>query len=669
MIFTHPAFLWGLLAVLIPIAVHLFNFRRYRKVYFSNVERLSELQTESRRQSRLKQWLVLVARVLAIVFLVLAFARPATAPHPPRAALGGNAVVSLYIDNSFSMESASSDGSQLDMALQKAREIASSYGLDTRFQLMTNAMDGKEMQWLNRDELNDALEAVEPSAASRRMSEVAKRQSDFMRQSGATVRHAYLISDFQQSVSDLEALPADSSALFTLVPLAGVEADNVYIDTLRLDAPAYFTGGSVNVEVTVRNCGAQAVEKVPVKLYIDGRERALATLDLAAGASGTTVLRFSIDRAGWLDGRVEIEDYPVTFDDNYYFTLLAGEPIAMLEVDGSQPNAALRRLFEHDSAVAYHCERHLPPSIDDFHFIALNEVAALASGEVQQLVEWVTAGGSLLVIPPSPDANPQMPNALLSALHAPQLGQWNKRTVRANAIDYENSLYQSAFNGRSDEMEMPTVQGHYSHLAGQAIKSQIITLADGGDLLTVTPCGAGRIYLFTTPLVGEWTDFTAQALFVPTLYNMALYSRPQPMVSHTLGDDSPIALQGSYGANRQPPALTDGGEWSIIPDLWRTGNRQVLMPHGELTAAGIYTLAEEHLAFNHPRQESELQFLTRDEVAKAVEGRAEYTVVRNSQKPLGDELRARDGGRALWRLCVALALLALAAETLLLKLK
>ena len=89
MIFGAPLFLWGLLALAIPIAVHLFQFRRYRKVYFSNVDRLESLQTESRRQSNLRRWLVLLMRCLAIVFLVLAFAPAAGrnyAPAPPSSA-------------------------------------------------------------------------------------------------------------------------------------------------------------------------------------------------------------------------------------------------------------------------------------------------------------------------------------------------------------------------------------------------------------------------------------------------------------------------------------------------------------------------------------------------------------------------------------------------------
>jgi hypothetical protein len=139
------------------------------------------------------------------------------------------------------------------------------------------------MRWLNRDELLSAIDEVEPSPAVRTISEVATRQSAFLRQSGASNRHAFIISDFQQSISDLDVLPDDSTSLFTLVPLTGTATDNVYIDTLKLDAPAYFVGGSVALEATIINDGSNDIEKLPVKLYINGHERAMSTLDIPAG--------------------------------------------------------------------------------------------------------------------------------------------------------------------------------------------------------------------------------------------------------------------------------------------------------------------------------------------------------------------------------------------------
>jgi len=665
-IFGAPLFLWGLTALAIPIAVHLFQFRRYRKVYFSNVDRLEALQTESRRQSNLRRWLVLLMRCLAIVFLVLAFAQP-TIPGNGQALHSGATVVSVYLDNSFSMENSTSDGSQLEAAKQKAREIVAAYRPGDRYQLLSNSMAGSEYRWLSREEFLDAVNLLAIAPASRHLSEVAASQSDFMRQSGAANRHAYLVSDFQRSIADLNALPDDSLALFTLVPLEGVATDNLYIDTLRLDAPAYFVGGSVNVEATVLNGGATDAEKLPVRLIVNGRERAIATLDIPAGASAKTTLRFTIDSAGWLDGRVEITDYPITFDDRYHFAILAGSRISMLQVDSGTPNDNLRRLFANDSAVSYQVAP-LPSDLSTLNFIVLNEPRDIPSGQAQALASWVEQGGTLTLIPPA-DTKPEAINALLSLLKSPSLDRWQKRPAKANGIDFQSSLYRGVFNGTSSEMEMPSVQGHYTLGDNAALRQNIITLANGTPLLCSTPYGEGRLYLFTTPLTDEWTSFTAQALFVPTLYNMALYSRPQATASHTLGDRNPIFLQGNYDPTATPPELkARNTATSLLPDLRRIGNRSALLLHGELTDDGIYLLGnEEHLAFNHPRLESDLDFLTQSEIENLLDDRPGYSLVHNTAKPLDQEIRSREGGTPLWHWCILLALTALLAETLLLK--
>ncbi len=662
-IFLQPAFLWGLLALAIPIAVHLFNFRRYRKVYFSNVDRLIEVKSEKRKVRQLHRWLVLLMRCLAVIFLVFAFAQP-TLPGKGQKIHSGNTVVSVYLDNSFSMENSNADGSQLETAKRKAREIAAAYRPGDRYQLLSNTFSGVEFRWLSREEFLDAVDELAISPASRTLTEVASRQADFMRQSGAANRHAYLVSDFQTSIAANAQFSTLSSQSTTLVPLEGADADNLYIDTLTLDAPAYFVGGSVTVEATVRNDSRHDVEKLPVRLFVGGRERALATLDLPAGTSAKASLRFTIDSAGWLDGRVEITDYPVTYDDSYYFTLLAGQPIDMLLV--GKDNENLEKLFSHDSAIHFQ-QSALRFPLSAFHIVLLNEPSTLSTGEAQSLATWVEEGGTLVVVPPA-GADVNHLNGLLSLLQAPLLGQWSERPVKATAIDYGNSLYRGVFNGTNDEMEMPTVQGRYQLNDRQALRQPVITLADGSPLLSATPCGAGRLYLFSSPLTARWTDLVSQALFVPTLYNMALYSRPLPPPSYTLGTTAPIFLQHSYDPTVTPPTLSlPSSNFSILPDLHRVGNRSALLLHGELADAGIYTLTDEHLAFNYNRLESHLEYLTRDDVEALVDGLPNVTVARNSAKPLDDEIRARENGTPLWRWCILLALLALAGEILVLK--
>ena len=399
MLFSQPHMLWGLLAVAIPIAIHLLNLRRYRKVYFSNVERLTELSSERRQRSQLRRWLVLAARVLAIVALVLAFARPTLPTKGDTELHSGATVVSLYIDNSYSMELPAADGTALDAARQAAATVVAAYPPATRFQLATCDLTGLQMHWLDKEEVLDAIEGVEASAASPMLSTAVERLSAFAKQSGAANRHLYVFSDFQTSTTDIDQLPTDSLLRLSLVPVGGTATDNIYVDTIRLDAPAYHIGATVCVEATLANSGDHPAEGVPVRLMADGRERAVATVDVPPHGSTTVPLRFSVDHTGWLDCAVEIDDYPILFDNNYYFTLPAARPVRILEIYGRQPNLYLQRLFAGDSMMRHTAAAHLQHDLSQVDLLVLNEVTQLPSGEVAQIQDLVLRGGTLLVLP------------------------------------------------------------------------------------------------------------------------------------------------------------------------------------------------------------------------------------------------------------------------------
>lgn len=138
MTFVYPAFLWALLALAIPIIIHLFNFRRYKKVYFTNVKFLRELEIEQKTRSRLKEWLILLTRLITIASLVLAFAQPFL---PGKNTSGPNAVTAIYIDNSFSMQRVNGNGPLFDLARERAKEIVKRTPRSSKFYLITNAFE------------------------------------------------------------------------------------------------------------------------------------------------------------------------------------------------------------------------------------------------------------------------------------------------------------------------------------------------------------------------------------------------------------------------------------------------------------------------------------------------------------------------------------------------
>ena len=678
MIFTAPLFLIGLVAVAIPVVVHLFNFRRYKKVYFSNVERLEQLQSETRKQSTLRQILIMAARILAIVFLVLAFARPVIKKGDNTFASGNN-LVSVYIDNSFSMDGTDGSVSLLEKAKEKAREIVAAYGPTDRFQLMTSDVAGRQFHWLNKDDMLTEIDDVESSGSTLTIAAAVQKLSDFLSHGGGENRQAYIISDFQASTVDLSDLKKDSTIGLTLVPLESVGRSNVYIDSVALGAPVTNKGSSVTVEVWVCNESDEDLEKQPVTLFVNERQRALATVDLPAQSRSKVDMHFVVDMTGILNCRVETVDYPVTFDDKHYFTLNVRDRIRGLIVEGADRNIFLEKLFDGDSTVvmASMAVQQMDFSrIDGTDVIVLDELKSMPSGMSQSLKGFVDDGGTAVVILGS-DVDVDSYNEALGLFAAPRIGSRRQGRFPVAAVNFDNALYSNVFAGGNKDVEMPTVTDYYRlESSASTIREPIMTLSNGDEYISVTQSGAGRLYLIAAPLRDEHSDFVRQALFVPTVYNMALYSVPPTALYVSFGNEEPLVLSGDYGGAEGKVRMRMDGvpEFEEIPDIRRLGSRFVFFPRGPLNGAGNYILecegtAKEGVSFNYSRIESHMQFLGADELKKMVKDNnvARCSVVQNSDKPLDVYLKEQTEGYKLWRWCLLLCLLMIALEEVLIR--
>ena len=674
MSFANPLMLLGLLAVAIPIAVHLFNFRRYRKVYFSNTRYLTLLQSETRRQSKLRRRLLLACRIVAIAMIALVFAQPTIIRKEQNVSLGQSAVT-VFVDNSFSMQGNSTDGQLLETARAKAREIAAAYKPDDNFQLLLSDCQGNQFRWLSRDEFLAYIDQIEPTAKSTTIHNAAQRAADFLGHSGAHNRELYIISDFQESAFKPEAMPADSTIAITLVPLKAASADNIYIDTVTLSAPVVQKGSHLTATARIVNAGSTAIEKAPLRLFAGGTQQAVASVDLPPHSDAYVDLHFVASADTALHCRIETTDYPVSFDDRYYFSVDIQPPVNLTVIEGTkQANAALRRLFDGDSAIAYTTQS--AGNIDfsrlaDANTIILNELDDIPSGLAQTLVGFVHNGGTLVVVP-SPSADLASYNALLASLSAPTLSAMTSSKTKASHVNLESPLYSQVFSGKTADMELPTLSAYYPlSSTGATVREEVIQLVGGSPMLTVTPCEHGRLYLWAMPLRPDYTDFTSQALFVPTLFNMALYSRNLPHIAFTIGAPDPIPVNYPMtDADRLSPRLAAlDTAYQTIPTLHRTGSQTFMLPP-ELPSDGNYNLTLggatlQSLAFNYSRAESLMQFFSRSDLAKLIDNYnlSNCSVVANAAAPLDHYIRQKRQGRPLWQWCLALALLALAAET------
>lgn len=673
--FLNPLFLIGLSAIAIPIAIHFFNLRRYKKVYFSDISKLEELAEETRRQSRLKHLLILAARILAIAFLAIAFAQPVIPPKE-NALQSGSAAVGVYIDNSFSMEDGTEAGTLLDEAKRKAREIVAGHIPSDRFMLITNDMNGSQFRLLSPDEFSAAVEEVEVSPVSPSLSTVAKRLFAALgSDNSSNNRSAYLITDFQSSAADIEALPSDTSTLCYLVPLHGSAQNNLFIDSLSFDAPAYIQGNVVSVTAHIRNSGNEAVENLQVKLKVNEKERAVASTDIAANTESAVKLQFTIDDNAILHGSVSIADYPITFDDEMFFCINPTSKIAILSINERADNQYIRRLFGNDSLIAYHSCTANAAGYEDFSqydLIVVNEVVTLQSGLAENLRTFAENGGTVLLLP-NKEMDLAAYNRFAKQMRLPELKEFVGGEVKVSHTNTSHPLYRNVFERHDNNFEQPTAFGYFRATAsGTTVKESLLSFANGDDLLSFTKCGNGGIYLLSAPLDAQHTNFGSMALFVPTMYNIALHSGKVSDFYHFIGNDIPISTKFIGNGNVLKIHSLDGSS-EMIPEMTGSADNRILRTHGNLQTAGNYLVTTDNkvvegIAFNYDRRESEMSFLSENEIANIVKTNSSLSLIKSTDKPLDQLIRSQREGKPLWHIFLVLSLLMIAAEICIIKL-
>lgn len=690
--FANPLFLIALVSIAIPIAVHLFNFRRYKKVYFSNIDRLKSLQEETRRQSKLRSWLVLAARILALVFLVLAFAQPFVPLKGRITGIGKTVAVSVYIDNSFSMEQASTEGTLLECAKQKAREIAAAYAPSDQFQLVTNDLVGSQFRWLNRDDFLSALDEVVASPSTVMLSEVTRRQRQFLRMSSSGNLQAYQLSDFQQSTSDFsqcEEVTSDTlkPVYTTYIPFQASSVNNLYVDTIVFNSPSFYKGCDVRAAVRLRNMGTSDLEQAPVRMFVGGRQCALAAVDIPAGGTVEVPMSFKVDEVGVIEGYVETSDYPITFDDTLFFSFNVAPQLTVLDIYGKSPNGYLQRLYGLDSSVVFRSVgvsdavavlSEEAAASAGFDLVIVDEARTLPTHLIQTLSDYVSRGGTLLVVP-SEESDRAAYNQLLGVLHAPLLGSFEKREAKVTSVDMGHPLYHQVFNGRQESVELPSVTGHFkTENTPQTLCQNVMTLTSGeGYLIACYPTSRQTSYLITTPLQSAYTDFVSQSIFVPTFYNMVLYSSLCPPLFYTLdATAAPVELPRNVFVSELLEMKQSNGTFSCVPHIQKQSDKWFFSPSGQVTSAGNYRFVRQHsdkaspfverpseneygVAFNYSRRESQMQFYTASDIPQSDDAK-----VLGESKSVADAI---DKAKSLIPLFLALALLMILAEVVLLR--
>ena len=600
--FLAPLMLIGVIALAVPIAIHLIGRQRARVVPFAALDFLLATKRRTARRFRLRERLLLIVRAVACAAIAIALAKPYTscARKGPRVTRGPQAAV-LVIDDSFAAGYAQGGRPWLRRATDEARRLLIQLGPEAEVAIVRAAEGADHPSELTRDHLRlrDQLLALEPSARPADTTRALARAAQLLASSSHERRTVYLLSLLARTGLRPEDPPwgADGPELVTL-ELRPAAMPNLAVTSLRVDADPGAGSRGMAFDAEVANFSDAPA---PVELSLAIGDRVVARGTLALGPRERRAKRFLATlppgtRA--TDASVSIAADALPIDDRRWVRASLRDRVRVLLVDGDP------RTVRHDDELFY-LEAALRPGdredsgtqvraitaeelagieprakgkagaieLEELDVVVLANVAALPPERVEVLAQWVRRGGGILVAPgdrvdPAAYDRTMLP-LLPQSLRDPIDTAWgatpqdrDSRALRLVKWEADHSIF-APFSTTAPELA--DAKFHKVVLLGPttdtADRKVLARFTNGAAALVEGSIGAGRTILYTSTLDRDWNDLPIHPGFLPlvqqTVRHLARKHAQLSATDHLVGgsvalptpDLKKLQIQGPEGVS------------------------------------------------------------------------------------------------------------------------
>ncbi|MFY0605063.1 MAG: BatA domain-containing protein [Cyclobacteriaceae bacterium] len=640
MTFLYPNVLWALVLLIIPILLHFFQVRRYKKVYFTNLSFLSELTRENKSTSRLKRLLILISRLLLLLFMIVAFARPQFSKLDEEFQFSKGAIA---IDNSLSTQILDKSGKP---ALYEVHRY------------VKKELEKSENEWSVYD--NDGLiyNSVELEKVGLKFSNRSLLLSErIQRLKTENPELIHLISDFQKFSSDgFDYLVGDSSSNYLVHNLSLENGSNIYVDSVWLNYPiGYSTSNLISIEIV--NSGNTSRNNVLLRVDRDSVQLSSMTVNLDPNARYTYVIEQNSSEN--LSGRylVTLVDEYVTFDNTFYFTLPKGTKTNVLIISSTiSETTYIRNVFENEQ----YFNLNINP-LSDIDMEILNNSDFVVLNRLDQIPDWL---------------NMQLNNSKTKLLVLPKVGcDINSYSEFLSLNIQEKDIDVASLSEKS--LETPLLKGVFDNTINTTlpyfkpileISGRYETILELESTLPVMVRNEAGYYFLLTDFQDSLTNFHKHALFLPLMYHLAQSNFTAPLYIRN-GTESITLKSGLIEIESVLKFLKEGesfiGNYSIRNDELSISIPEMMNDPGfyniVLNDSSIATLG-----FNNAKEESLMEFYSSEELENLL-GRYSHIKIK-PMEILGDEQRTeKDNNEAIWKYALLLVLLFVTIESLILR--
>ncbi|OGS70189.1 MAG: hypothetical protein A3F91_01795 [Flavobacteria bacterium RIFCSPLOWO2_12_FULL_35_11] len=646
--FKHPEILYALLLLSIPIIVHLFQLQRFVKVPFTNVAFLKNIERQTRKSAKLKKWLVLISRLLALSCIILAFSQP----YFSKSSAQQNGNVTIYLDNSFSMQA---KGEQGELLKSVAQNIVENNNIqNSTFTLITNNENFKD---LDAKSLKNELINLHYSPNKLDLNTVLlKAKSNYSNKTN-TSNKIILISDFQNVNIKNKIDFTIINIPVSLLQLTPKEAQNIYLDSVSVERKSA-TETTLNVLVKSTQ---MITSNIPVSLFQE--ENLMGKTSAKFTNSNRSSIQFTLPDSNNFNGKIALVDDGMEFDNDFYFSISSPEKINVLSI--GNPAEFLPKIYTENefNFTATPLQQLNYNRLQNQHLIILNELADIPAELLRSLSEFMENGGSLAVIP-SQNANIDSYNRLLTALQAGKINAKIENEHKITAINFGHPLIADVFEKQVTNFQYPKAAMHYQN--NYKNSSAVLKFDNNSPFISVTKSKNSAFYWISAPLNKGISDFTQSALVVPVFYNFAKNSVKTAQLYYNIAAENVIEIAASIGKDE---VLKISNETNAFIPLQKVSQNKVDLTLSDvILQSGFYKVSSnnkalETISLNYNREESDANYAD----LKSLAGNADNVTVSASIDDLFNEIGNQQKINWLFKWFLAFSVLFLFIEMLLLK--
>lgn len=672
MIFLNPAVLFGLLAASIPVLIHLFNLRKLKKVEFSTLIFLKELQKNKIRKVKLKQWLLLLLRTLIILFLVFGFARPTLKSMFIGSSSTAKTTAVFILDDTFSTSVVDAKGSYLNQEKEIALRLLSQLQDEDEVALIL-VSDINKLSAVTTDfsQFKKSIESLSISNISGSVQTALIKAAKLFDESSNYNKELYLLSDFQKSrIADGNQVLNLNEALkeeirVYVFPLGDKEVFNVGVDNISVNSQIFEKDKPIKVSALLTNYSKSKIDNSVVSLFINGERTSQKSFSLEANGSKEIILEGILKKSGYQGISAAIEDDEILQDNKRFTQIFVPEKIPLLILAEELSDAAFVQygLEAANTNQQLQIEVKQLKQLSSINLKKYSSVILIGSaGEnISSLFQFVKAGNGLFFFPGS-TTSLQNYQRFCEVFQIPKANNHSAggAPFRFVTVDYEHPLFSRLFEEKKKKsIESPEIYSTFFQRTEGKGKS-LITLANNLSFLSEFTIDKGKIFVASTAPTLTQTNFPLKGIFAPLLYESILYlsSIQKDNVENLAGDRLTVNLSGNVSG--QIAVVKPGNEKEFFSVDDRTNEFQYV----NTVHSGVYYFSSldkiiQSVSVNANPLESKTDYASQAEITEyftKIKLTAKLIFVNKDESPENIIKQARFGTE-LWKYFLIFALL------------